>query len=276
MHFTIKSKARSVDFHLETGPGYYVEPTVMQGLQRGCGYEPEIVQVLLRALRPGDLCVDVGANVGYFTAIMSQLVGEKGTVIAVEPEEKLLPTLKRTAWLNGTHNVTIVEQPLWHSECEVEFWHSKDSMGAGALWNPGLWWENPRTREKPSSTRMQATTLDKLVGDREVRLIKIDCEGAEYNILNAATSVLFRQSYIIVELNRFGSEQLGASVVQLRTYMSNYGYDLFLLHENGALPTLVPLKTEIAHYGGYAVMNALFSTREAVADLWPTTPEWKE
>ena len=61
----------------------------------------------------------------------------------------------------------------------------------------------------------------------------------------------------------------------MRAYMSSFGYDLFLIHGNGALPTLVPPKTEISHQmmeGLPVVMNVLFSTVEAVGEYWPRAP----
>lgn len=276
MKFGIRSKARTVEFHLETGPGYYVEPAVMQALQQGSGYEPEVVAVLLRALRPGDLCVDVGANIGYFTAIMSQLTAPNGKVIAIEPDQRLVSTLKRIGFLNGGR-VEVVESPLWKKSEEVTFWQNLDSAGGNSLWNPGLWWENPKTAENPNKKTMAAVTLDEICIDKDVRLIKIDCEGAEHAILEGGRDVLrFSRPYVIVELNRFGGEQLGTSGAAMRAYMADLGYDIFLLHQDGSLPTLVPRKTEITHYGGYCVMNALFSTPDDLGVLWPAAPEWRE
>src|SRR5688572_18114779 len=48
-------------------------------------YEEDFIAFLKRTLKPGDVVVEPGANVGYVTAIMSQLVGENGLVISIEP-----------------------------------------------------------------------------------------------------------------------------------------------------------------------------------------------
>ncbi len=57
-------------------------------------------------LAPGQRVVDVGANVGYFTVLMSRLVGPRGSVVAVEPDRDNLRLLRLNLWLNRCHNVT--------------------------------------------------------------------------------------------------------------------------------------------------------------------------
>ena len=53
-----------------------------------------------RVVKPGDYCVDVGAHIGYFTLLLSRLVGETGYVLAFEPGTNNLPKLKRNLELN--------------------------------------------------------------------------------------------------------------------------------------------------------------------------------
>lgn len=64
-------------------------------------WESWVTLAMLRHLKPGMRCVDVGANIGYFALLMAHAVGEDGMVRAFEPQEDLARLLKQTAQLNG-------------------------------------------------------------------------------------------------------------------------------------------------------------------------------
>src|SRR5437879_4053080 len=86
------------------------EKTVADHLKVGQFYEPDIANVMLRCLTDGDVVVDVGANVGFFTILASELVGASGRVIAFEPGQENLQRLSKNLELNESHNVTIIEK----------------------------------------------------------------------------------------------------------------------------------------------------------------------
>lgn len=236
------------------------------------GYEPEVMHVLLRTLRPGDFCVDVGANLGFHTLLMSSLVGKDGMVLAYEPGLNVQEDLKRNLALNSATNVDFDRRPLWCREEVVKFYHNLDSTGGNALWNPGLWQENVKSRDLTDCAVFDATTLD--VEVTGCRLIKIDAEGAEQSILEGASMLLEQEHppFIITELAPFGAKQFGHTNRTLRDYMAQFGYDCFLLSELDWLPALVPPKTEIVHQNGVLCINVLFSTLEAVSEVWSRVP----
>jgi FkbM family methyltransferase len=64
-------------------------------------HERHITEMLRRHTRPGDLCLDVGANIGYFTAIMAQLAAPSGTIIAFEPVPENFSILKLNSELDS-------------------------------------------------------------------------------------------------------------------------------------------------------------------------------
>ena len=59
-------------------------------------YEPDLLYAFLHFIRPGDVCIDAGANIGYHTIFMSQLVGPTGLVLAFEPDPTHFPSWKPT------------------------------------------------------------------------------------------------------------------------------------------------------------------------------------
>jgi FkbM family methyltransferase len=75
-------------------------------------WEPAETSLLIHAARAGDRVVDVGAHVGYFTVLASKLVGEKGQVLAFEPERDNFELLKANCVLNGCRNVRLEQAGL--------------------------------------------------------------------------------------------------------------------------------------------------------------------
>jgi len=237
-------------------------------------YEPEIYFFICRALRSGDFAVDVGANIGVFTILMSKLVGSSGRVLAVESDSDNLIRLKDNLRANNITNVTVVEKPMWKSEEEVLFYKNIDNTGCGALWDIKTWHEAVLTIEKSyAPEKMMATTLDseiKKVG-RLPALVKIDVEGADEFVMRGLGPN--KPPYVIAELNPFGQKSLGCSDDSMREFMTERGYECFLLHLEDELPALVPRGSKLMHgYNGYIVLNVLFSTLDAVTITHPEVP----
>src|SRR4249919_1281797 len=69
-------------------------------------WEPNITAVVRQVVSPGDVCIDVGAHVGYYTLLMSRLVEEHGHVFAFEPSPPRFLELTSNLVRNGSTNVT--------------------------------------------------------------------------------------------------------------------------------------------------------------------------
>jgi FkbM family methyltransferase len=223
---------------------------------RGC-CEPEVTHAMVRCVRPGDFVIDGGANTGVFTLILSQLVGDTGEVLAVEPSQNNIWKLEENIRINKAKNVHIERKPLWSKEDKVKLHMTKHS-GRNSL---------ARNGETMAVVTMDAISLDML--DPIPRLIKLDIEGAEEAALRGASRFLYEQAcpFIVCELNDGALNRLGTSQGKLRGYMREHGYGTFLLHDNGFLPTYVPRDTVIKSQR--ANVNILFSTHEKVSEAWP-------
>lgn len=255
---------------LELDPELPNENHVLGYLTNGMFYEPDVSQVILRALQPGDVAVDVGANSGFFTVLMGLLTGTAGRVVSFEPAPENIARLKHNVALNNLVNVTLIERPASATAEEVSFYHNSDNAGGHSVWDPGEFEPNVRSRENPRAVVMQATTLDReLAALRTPALIKVDTEGAEHRVLAGAQELLrdARVPFVIAELHEFGLEKLGSSQYDLRRFMYELGYDTYALQVDGSLPKLIPPDTRLmSNY----FLNILFSTQDQVARLWPT------
>src|ERR1700761_6257726 len=82
-------------------------------------YEPGMVAVLKKYLKPGNVFVDLGTNEGYFSVIASGLVGSKGKVISVEPQSRLQTVIQTNLDLNRCANVTLLQMLVSGTDGEL-------------------------------------------------------------------------------------------------------------------------------------------------------------
>lgn len=260
---------RDYSFLINIDHGFNTEKQIGEYLVQGRFYEPDVSALFATVLRPGDRVIDVGANVGWFSLLARALVGPEGAVTAFEPDPANIERFERNCQINGFENVRIVPQPASDKAGDVEFHLCADGTGGNSLWDPGLHPMNAHTRAVPKTLALQATTIDALHAGN-VRLIKIDVEGAEERVLRGADNLLgrVRPPFVVAELHEFGLDQMGATQESLRRLMEGYGYSTFILYADGSLPMLVPAGTTIkSEY----ILNILFSTPGAVGARWPET-----
>jgi FkbM family methyltransferase len=144
-------------------------------------------------LRPGDWAIDVGANVGHYTARMSRLVGHNGRVLAFEPVPKTFRLLAANARLFAYENVTLfnsaVSEQTALSGIEVPSVHSGAYLAHLTGCKTGL--------------QVLCLALDSLLPPNRVSLVKVDAEGHELGVLKGMKKLLERdRPTLIVELGR--------------------------------------------------------------------------
>jgi FkbM family methyltransferase len=266
----VKLPSGEHQMRFDLDPRRYTEGVILQFLEGGRLYEPEIAEVFNRAIQPGDTVFDVGANVGIFSILAARLVGPAGCVVGFEPGPDNLERLAANIALNDLTNITVVTQPVSDRIGPVTFHLNSDNDGGHSLWDPGNHPLHPKSRANFRPIVMTTTTIDTEVARLSLappRLIKIDTEGAEQLVLAGAIELLreYEIPYIIAELNEIALKQLGSSQADLRGFMAELGYDTFLLYQDGSLPKLVPRGTRIESHW---IINLLFSTADDVAALW--------
>jgi FkbM family methyltransferase len=181
-------------------------------------YEPEL-RHLDRLVRSGGTFVDAGANIGLYTVVAATLVGDRGTVVAVEPSAATCALLRRNVELNGLHNVVVVQKALSDATGTARLFHV-----AGA--------PNYSLGEPPGGTStyedVETVTLDELVRAYElsdVSCVKIDVEGAESLVLRGAEDTLSRwHPSVILEVNDRNAARMGASQADAAALLVAQGY----------------------------------------------------
>lgn len=145
-------------------------------------YEPHVAATLDRLLSPGDVFVDVGANVGYHTVRAARAVGPQGRVIAVEANSENARLIAHTVETNGLSNVEIVPVALSGHRGHVVFGTHVGSNG-GFL--------DVASAASGRGTLVPTFALDDLGFDR-VSVVKIDVEGAEALVVDGCTETIRR------------------------------------------------------------------------------------
>jgi FkbM family methyltransferase len=142
-------------------------------------WEPEVSKAIERILRPGDVFVDVGANVGYHTLLGSKLVGNDGTVVALEAMPPTFAILERNLALNAAKNVRAVNVAAFGKSGQVPI-YGYNAVNIGAA-------STLASRGGPAAATVEAMPLTAILSHEErsrVSLIKVDIEGAEPAVLN--------------------------------------------------------------------------------------------
>ena len=166
------------------------EPHLMDGR-----YETPAQEVLTTWLRPGDCFYDVGAHIGFFSLLAARLVGERGTVIAFEPDPNNASILRTTAIKNKMPQIRVVEAAAWSSSGPLEFQRA-DPASSGVDGQVG-----PIANLNRDRIRVSGVALDDYVLQHESsppNFLKIDVEAAEVGALQGAAELFktFRPSLL--------------------------------------------------------------------------------
>jgi FkbM family methyltransferase len=164
------------------------------------GHEPHITGVIDSVIKPGDLCVDVGANIGYFSALIARRVGVTGQVIAFEPESGNFAVLCLNARHLGAAGFRISPHRAAISDSTENLAIRRGSFSTYHR-------VGPLSTQSPDQETVPAVRLDAdpVLGaaSREIKLIKIDVEGHEVAALRGMQGLIDSDAvrHIVIEIS---------------------------------------------------------------------------
>lgn len=166
-------------------------------------YEEQLWQYLLP--RSGEVFLDVGANIGWYSLHIARMVGPEGLVLAVEPGPDNFAILKENIKLNHLSNVMALNFAAWDRDANLDLILAKTCTGHTVK----RAWANPAKPGFPKrhiTVRVPARRLDDVLKEQNVTRIdwvKIDVEGAEAEVLRGLRKTLIRfHPRILVESDR--------------------------------------------------------------------------
>jgi FkbM family methyltransferase len=193
-------------------------------------YDPEVSRIARHYVKPGDYCVDVGANTGPLTLLFAKLVGAEGRVLAFEPGPPYLRRLRKNLGLNPQlwSVVTIVNEGLSDEEGTLTW--------AADPHHP----HNAGLLGVTEGTSVKVSTLDSAIkrqGWGRVDFIKIDVEGMELEVLRGARAVLerFRPVVIFETMELFRASRGFDIFGEMEALLKSLHYGLYYLTETGVL-----------------------------------------
>lgn len=191
-------------------------------------YEIEVAENIKRSLRSGDVFIDVGAAVGYFSALGASLVGESGQIHCFEPSPVSFASLQELRTLNPHHNIIINNCAIGDQSDIVDMRHAKFPHLGGTSFVSGFMEAHDIPIEETYTVPIMR--LDDYLEKNNLlkpRLIKIDVEGYEFLVLKGLKKYFERNPHrpdIICEIQKTAYPLLGFTLDEMKCYMAEYGY----------------------------------------------------
>ena len=197
-------------------------------------YEKSEIKFIKSISFKGMKVIDIGANIGYYTTLLSQEAGDKGLILAIEPDLESFKYLSRS--INSLENKNVLSFPIAASNLRqrLPLYISKDNRGDNRLY---------QNNQKRDHFLVDCLTIDELSFQTKIEsfdLIKIDVQGYEPKVFQGMQKTI-RSSKNLTILTEFwpkGIIQAGESPVNFLRTLRKMKLKLFELKKNGSL---VPL-----------------------------------
>ncbi len=196
-------------------------------------YEAKEIALLSRILHLGDVAADVGANVGYLSAHMAKLVGPSGKVYSFEPGPTPFRSLTMAKESNSHQNQEIFQMAVADEDRRSTYYETESILSKGY----GRIDDEPSERfHGVQAHDITVTSLTSFFADRQIerlRLIKIDVEGHEKQVIQGLTGLLERgiRPILITEVTIVGRTAI--DVADYEQVLLGYGYEAYSI-----VPTL--------------------------------------
>lgn len=173
-----------------------------------------------RFLQEGDTVIDVGANIGLLTLRAVKIVGEKGSVISIEPHPETFQWLEKNIFLNNFSNIQLHNVAAGHKEQIVSFTNFKIK-------------DVNKISESEGTLNLPMKTLDTLCANvSHCNLLKIDVEGFELPTLFGAEELLKRTDVVMFESSHRNFVLQNYTLQDIFRYLSLQGFSVYKINED--------------------------------------------
>ncbi len=169
----------------------------------------------------GDVVLDIGANIGFYSKLFSQLVGDKGKVIAFEPDALNYKRLSDN--VKGLPNVELHQAAVGDTNETIQLYYSDELNVDHQTYDIG---------EGRSVVDVKSMRLDDLIAeDVSIRFIKIDIQGYDFKAMKGMKRILSQSSAMAIlgEYWPFGIDKAGDAPLDYLTYLENHGFEVEIL-----------------------------------------------
>jgi len=186
-------------------------------------FEKEEIKFIKSSVKPGMTVLDIGANIGFYSLIFSNLVGNEGKVYCFEPEKKNFLHLKDLC--NGRKNIVLYNLAVSDHDGLLTLYLSNN------LNVDHLTYDNNEGRKK---ILIKCVTIDNLFKDIKFDFIKIDTQGFEFSVIRGMKKTLSRLKKIILlsEFSRFDLKEAGESHKDYLNFLKKYNLKIKFLEKD--------------------------------------------
>ncbi len=183
--------------------------------------ERYVVTKLLKIIKQGDTCWDIGANIGFYTCLLASQVKNTGTVVAFEPATRTCDYLQENVSLNHFSNVAVVNKGLGDKTEQRHLHYSEASLTEGTA---SIKYAEGRT----ASERVSLDRIDNLISELPVpNFIKIDVEGYQLEVLRGGEHCLKTHAPLLMaELKDVGNTNRD-NFNEIEKYITYLGYSIY-------------------------------------------------
>jgi FkbM family methyltransferase len=192
------------------------------------GHEDEIEEHFTP--KGGDTVVDVGAHAGHYTLISSKRVGANGKIVAIEADPSNFEILNRNIKLNKLTNIIPLNYAAYSKQTKLKLYLPVEESGF-SIYNTIM---VNRAKPEEKFIEVNANTLDYLLqqnGIRNANWIKIDVEGAEFEVLKGAHNILSNSKDIALLIEIHGKDNYKPVLEFLNRY--SFKIEFERSNENG-------------------------------------------
>jgi FkbM family methyltransferase len=211
-------------------------------------YETELQRVMRAIDLNGSVCLDIGANIGLHTILMSRQAGTSGSVFAFEPEAHNFLLLTRNVALNKATNVFLSRCAIGEKEGTCSLVLHPTNYGDHRISDVLAFATN--VQDVPITT-VDAALMD--IPEGRVRLVKIDVQGYELKVLRGMKTTLCRNPDAIMMIEVFpeGLKAAGTSASELVENLRSLGLSGWELHDHRIIPLSDPCAYDLIRDGKY-------------------------
>ena len=186
-------------------------------------YERQETRLVKRLVKPGQVFVDVGAHIGYYSVMASELVGLNGRVYCFEPNTENYCTLKANT--DGLTNCTLYKVALSNHPGPAKLYLNKDNSGDHRMFSV----------DGREYIEIDAMCLDDFGAIPKAHFMKIDVQGSECRVLRGATKLIENSPHLqmLIEYSPNHLREAGASPGRLIAMLLDAGFLIYAKNGKG-------------------------------------------
>ena len=193
-------------------------------------WEPETTKLIKNIIHEGNIGIDLGANIGYFTILMANLVGTSGKIISFEPEPHNFEILQKNIQQNHLENVIPEQSAVGDTDGKIKLYLSNTNSG----WHKVFPTQFIDYEVSEKNIDVNICSLDKVFFEKKIDFIKMDVEGYEWNAIKGGKHILEENQDVklIFEFFPMALRANGVKPDSVLNYLLNIGFHIYVIDEN--------------------------------------------